>query len=44
MKQEEAHGDTSRVDTPQRVVLRIGNLGPNTPLDWKVYGDPYHYS
>ncbi|MBW5484894.1 chitosanase [Streptomyces bambusae] len=42
MKQEEAHSDTSRVDTAQRVFLRKGNLGLNTPLDWKVYGDPYH--
>lgn len=42
MKQEEAHSDTSRVDTEQRVFLRRGNLDLNTPLDWKVYGDPYH--
>ena len=42
MKQEEAHSDTSRVDTAQRVFLRNGNLDLNTPLDWKVYGDPYH--
>jgi chitosanase len=42
MKQEEAHSDTSRVDTEQRVFLRKGNLDLNTPLDWKVYGDPYH--
>ncbi|MEV0799666.1 chitosanase [Kribbella sp. NPDC050281] len=42
MKQEEAHSDTSRVDTAQRVWLRNGNLDLNTPLDWKVYGDPYH--
>ncbi|TCC34573.1 chitosanase [Kribbella capetownensis] len=42
MKQEEAHSDTSRVDTAQRVWLRDGNLDLNTPLDWKVYGDPYH--
>ncbi|GAA5071175.1 chitosanase [Streptomyces similanensis] len=42
MKQEEAHSDTSRVDTEQRVFLRAGNLDLNTPLDWKVYGDPYH--
>ena len=44
MKQEEAHSDTSRVDTEQRVFLRNGNLNLNTPLDWKVYGDPYHIS
>ncbi|MER5209628.1 chitosanase [Streptomyces sp. NPDC002838] len=42
MKQEEAHSDTSRVDTAQRVFLRNGNLGLNPPLDWKVYGDSYH--
>ncbi|AKN74453.1 MULTISPECIES: chitosanase [Streptomyces] len=42
MKQEEAHSDTSRVDTAQRVFLRKGNLDLNTPLDWKVYGDGYH--
>ncbi|HWD78338.1 MAG TPA: chitosanase [Kribbella sp.] len=42
MKQEEAHSDTSRVDTAQRVWLKKGNLDLNTPLDWKVYGDPYH--
>ncbi|MFD6423099.1 chitosanase [Streptomyces sp. NPDC060198] len=42
MRQEEAHSDTSRVDTAQRVFLRNGNLGLNPPLDWKVYGDSYH--
>ncbi|MCX5381512.1 chitosanase [Streptomyces sp. NBC_00091] len=42
MKQEEAHSDTSRVDTAQRVFLKKGNLRLDTPLDWKVYGDPYH--
>ncbi|MFF5533573.1 chitosanase [Streptomyces cinerochromogenes] len=42
MKQEEAHSDTSRVDTAQRVFLRKGNLDLNTPLDWKVYGESYH--
>ncbi|WP_037851014.1 chitosanase [Streptomyces sp. NRRL S-340] len=42
MKQEEAHSDTSRVDTAQRVFLRKGNLDLKTPLDWKVYGDSYH--
>jgi chitosanase len=44
MKQEEAHSDTSRVDTAQRVFLRNGNLNLNTPLDWKVYGDSFHIS
>ncbi|MFK0295513.1 chitosanase [Streptomyces sp. NPDC090442] len=42
MKQEEAHSDTSRVDTEQRVFLKDGNLDLHTPLDWKVYGDSYH--
>ncbi|MFE6689254.1 chitosanase [Streptomyces sp. NPDC057743] len=42
MKQEEAHSDTSRVDTEQRVFLKDGNLDLHTPLDWKVYGDGYH--
>ncbi|MFB7635331.1 chitosanase [Streptomyces sp. NPDC056149] len=42
MKQEEAHSDTSRVDTEQRVFLKGGNLDLHTPLDWKVYGDSYH--
>nr|WP_145489678.1 MULTISPECIES: chitosanase [Streptomyces] len=42
MKQEEAHSDTTRVDTEQRVFLRKGNLDLRTPLDWKVYGDRYH--
>ncbi|QEV21066.1 chitosanase [Streptomyces alboniger] len=42
MKQEEAHEDTSRVDTAQRVFLRKRNLNLDPPLDWKVYGDSYH--
>ncbi|OIJ66401.1 chitosanase [Streptomyces mangrovisoli] len=42
MKQEEAHSDTTRVDTEQRVFLRKGNLDLTPPLDWKVYGDSYH--
>ncbi|MGW1560024.1 chitosanase [Streptomyces sp. NPDC002144] len=42
MKQEEAHSDTTRVDTEQRVFLKNGNLCLNTPLNWKVYGDSYH--
>ncbi|WP_353945563.1 chitosanase [Streptomyces sp. HUAS MG91] len=42
MKQEEAHSDTSRVDTAQRVFLQKGNLNLDPPLDWKVYGDSYH--
>ncbi|KIE24405.1 chitosanase [Streptomyces sp. MUSC 125] len=42
MEQEEAHSDTSRVDTAQRVFLRRGNFDLDTPLDWQVYGDSYH--
>ncbi|MFJ5231516.1 chitosanase [Kitasatospora sp. NPDC088391] len=41
MKQEEAHADTSRVDTEQRVFLTNKNFDLNPPLKWKVYGDPY---
>ncbi|MFS8201083.1 chitosanase [Streptomyces sp. CWNU-52B] len=42
MKQEEAHEDTSRVDTAQRVFLRDGNLNLDPPLDWQVYGQDFH--
>jgi chitosanase len=41
MKHEEAHSDTSRVDTEQRVFLKNGNLDFDPPLSWKVYGDSY---
>ena len=41
MKTEEAHSDTSRVDTEQRVFLEQGNLDLRPPLTWKVYGDSY---
>jgi chitosanase len=41
MKTEEAHSDTSRVDTEQRVFLKAGNFDLNPPLNWKVYGDSY---
>jgi chitosanase len=41
MKKEEAHSDTSRVDTAQRVFLKAGNLDLNPPLKWKVYGEPF---
>ena len=41
MKTEEAHSDTSRVDTEQRVFLDAGNLDLDPPLRWKVYGDSY---
>nr|WP_237521600.1 chitosanase [Streptomyces sp. SID4921] len=42
MEQEEAHSDTSRVDTAQRVFLRDGNLDLDPPLDWQVYGQSFH--
>ena len=41
MNLEEAHTDTTRVSTAQRVFLADGNLGLDTPLRWKVYGDRY---
>jgi chitosanase len=41
MRTEEAHSDTSRIDTAQRQFLRRGNLDLTGPLTWKVYGDPY---
>ncbi|SFW71613.1 chitosanase [Amycolatopsis australiensis] len=41
MKQEEAHADTSRVDTEQLKFLDEGNFDLHTPLQWKVYGDSY---
>jgi chitosanase len=42
MKKEEAHSDTTRVDTAQRVFLRNGNLDLNTPLSFKVYGQQFN--
>jgi chitosanase len=42
MKKEEAHSDTSRVDTAQRRFLKNGNFDLATPLDFAVYGDKYH--
>jgi chitosanase len=41
MKKEEAHSDTSRVDTAQRVFLDNGNLDLNTPLHFAVYGEQF---
>ena len=41
MRKEEAHSDTSRVSTAQRVFLDEGNLDLTTPLSWHVYGDPF---
>ncbi|MDY7083909.1 MAG: chitosanase [Actinomycetota bacterium] len=42
MRKEEAHSDTSRVDTAQRRFLGNGNFDLNTPLDFAVYGDNFH--
>lgn len=41
MHQEEAHADTTRIDTGQRVFLDAGNFDLRPPLSWKVYGDSY---
>jgi chitosanase len=41
MKKEEAHSDTSRVDTAQRVFLNNGNFDLNTPLHFAVYGEQF---
>ncbi|NIY69688.1 chitosanase [Streptomyces malaysiensis] len=41
MKSEEAHSDTSRVDTEQRKFLDEKNFHLTPPLKWQVYGDPY---
>jgi chitosanase len=41
MKTEEAHSDTSRVDTAQRVFLQARNVDLAPPLRWHVYGDAF---
>jgi chitosanase len=41
MRTEEAHSDTTRVDTAQRLFLRRSNLDLTGPLNWQVYGDSY---
>jgi chitosanase len=41
MRKEEAHEDTTRVSTAQRVFLHEGNLTLQPPLQWSVYGDPF---
>lgn len=41
MRAEEAHEDTTRVSTAQRVFLRAGNLDLRPPLAWSVYGDRF---
>jgi chitosanase len=44
MRTEEAHSDTTRVDTAQRLFLKNSNFDLNPPLTWKVYGDRYRIS
>lgn len=44
MRGEEAHSETSRVDTAQRVFLKNGNFDLNPPLVWKVYGESHRIS
>jgi chitosanase len=44
MQVEEAHRDTTRVDTAQRAFLRAGNLDLSPPLNWRVYGDRFTVS
>ena len=41
MRTEEAHSDTTRVDTAQRRFLAASNLDLVAPLSWQVYGDQY---
>ena len=41
MRKEEAHEDTTRVSTAQRVFLDEGNLDLHLPLAWHVYGDAF---
>jgi chitosanase len=41
MRTEEAHSDTTRVDTAQRLFLKACDLDLNTPLTWRVYGDSF---
>lgn len=41
MRTEEAHEDTTRVSTAQRVFVHEGNLDLLPPLRWSVYGDGF---
>ncbi|MCF3106928.1 chitosanase [Streptomyces roseoverticillatus] len=41
IKNETVHGDTTRVDTEQRVFLDEGNFGLRPPLRWRTYGNVY---
>ena len=42
MQTEEAHQDTSRIDTAQAVFLRQRNFALRPPLTWHVYGQRFH--
>jgi chitosanase len=42
MRLEEAHADTSRIDTAQARFLRERNMQLRPPLTWHVYGDRFH--
>jgi chitosanase len=44
MRTEQAHQDTTRIDTAQRVFLERSNLDLTGPLTWKVYGEPFRIS
>ena len=41
MREKRPNTDTSRIDTAQRRFLDAGNLELRTPLEWRVYGEPY---
>jgi chitosanase len=41
IRKEPSHTDTGRVETEQRVFLREGRFGLETPLRWRVYDDSY---
>lgn len=41
MSKESAHRNVSRIDDAQLAFLRSGNLGLDTPLNWKMYGDSF---
>ena len=41
MKRKKPTTDTSRIDTAQRQWLYDGNLSLDTPLSWRMYGEPY---
>jgi chitosanase len=41
MRTEEAHSDTSRIDTMQRTFLNARNFDLTLPLTFQAYGDRY---